>query len=99
MRKHFTRPQKMTILNGILWLVLIIDILQLWLLTATMNSYLGGDEGVPVPAALFSLLCFLLNVGLLRFLYALDRAPQAPDEVSTRYSHTPYPHETERSHL
>jgi hypothetical protein len=91
MRKHFTRPQKATIINGILWLVLIIDILQLWLLTATMNSYLGGDAGVPVPAALFSLLCLALNVGLLRFLYALDRAPRALEESSTPYAHAPYP--------
>ena len=85
MRKHFTRPQKMTILSGILWLVLVIDILQLWLITATMNSYLGGDKGVPVPAAIFSVFCLALNVGLLRFLYALDRAPGAAEEISTPY--------------
>ncbi len=82
MRRHFTRPQKMTIISGILGLVLVMDILQLWLLTATMNSYLGGDSGVPVPAAIFSLVCFLLNLGLLRFVYALDRAPRRNDELS-----------------
>jgi hypothetical protein len=75
MSKHFTRPQKMTVVQGILSIVFVIDILQLWLLTATMNSYLGGDEGVPVPAALFSLVCFALNVGLLKFLYGLDHSP------------------------
>jgi hypothetical protein len=72
MKKVFTRPQKMTIVQGILCIVFMIDILQLWLLTATMNSYLGGDEGVPVPAALFSLVCLFLNLGLLKFLYGLD---------------------------
>lgn len=75
MKKIFTRSQKMTVIQGILSIVLIIDILQLWLLTATMNSYLGGDRGVPVPAAIFSLLCLGLNVGLLKFLYGLDRTP------------------------
>ena len=49
-------------------------ILQLWLLTATMNAFLGGDESVIWPAAGASLLCLLLNVGLLRYLYHLDRA-------------------------
>ncbi len=73
MKQRFTRSQKMTIVQGILCIVLIIDILQLWLLTATMNSYLGGDSGVPLPAALFSLICLGLNLGLLRFLYKLDR--------------------------
>ena len=98
MRKHFTRPQKMTILSGILWLVLVIDVLQLWLITATMNSYLGGDKGVPVPAAIFSLFCLVLNIGLLRFLYALDRAPRAADNISTLYP-APQPGESETRHL
>jgi hypothetical protein len=72
MRRHFTRAQKMTIVQGILFLVLIIDIIQLYVITATMNSYLGGDAGVPVPALLFSGFCLALNIGLLRFLYVLD---------------------------
>jgi len=82
MRKYFTRPQKMTIAQGIQSIVLIIAVIQLWLITATMNSYLGGDTGVPVPAAIFSLICLLMNLGLLKFLYALDRAPHP--ESSTR---------------
>lgn len=73
MKKYFTRSQKMVVVQGILCFVFVIDILQLWLLTATMNSYLGGDSGVPVPALVVSLLCVALNLGLLKFLYALDR--------------------------
>ena len=34
--------------------VLIIVVLQLWLLTATMNAYLGGDDSVMWPAAAVS---------------------------------------------
>lgn len=71
-RSRFSRSQRMTIINGILALVLIIVILQLWLLTATMNAYLGGDTTVLWPAALASLVCLLLNVGLLWYLYRLD---------------------------
>jgi hypothetical protein len=48
-------------------------ILQLWLLTATMNAYLGGDTSVIVPAAAASAFCLLLNLGLLRYLYVIDR--------------------------
>ena len=61
----------MTILNGILAFVVLILVLQLWLLTATMNAYLGGDASVVVPAALASLVCLGLNAGLLRYLYRL----------------------------
>ncbi len=73
MMKPFTRAQKATIVYGILCVVLIIVVLQLWLLTATMNAYLGGDESVIWPAALASLVCFGLNFGLLRYLYAMER--------------------------
>lgn len=71
----------MTIVQGIQSIVLIIDIIQLWLITATMNSYLGGDADVPVPAAIFSLICLLMNLGLLKFLYGLDRAPRDANEL------------------
>jgi hypothetical protein len=71
-RSRFSRSQRMTIITGILTLVMIIVILQLWLLTATMNAYLGGDTDVLWPAALASLVCLGLNVGLLWYLYGLE---------------------------
>jgi hypothetical protein len=64
----------MTIIYGMLCVVLVLVVLQLWLLTATMNAYLGGDEQVLWPAALASLVCFFLNLGLLRYLYRIERA-------------------------
>jgi hypothetical protein len=73
LRRPFTRDQRTTIVFGMLAFVLIIVILQLWLLTATMNAYLGGDESVIWPAALASLLCLLLNVGLLVYLGRMER--------------------------
>lgn len=72
MKRPFTREQKLTIVYGILCLVLVLVVLQLWLLTATMNAYLGGDDAVVRPAALASLACFLLNLGLLRYITALE---------------------------
>jgi hypothetical protein len=60
-------------LQGMLTFVLILVVLQLWLLTATMNAYLGGDDRIVWPAAGASMACFLLNAGLLRYLYRLDR--------------------------
>ena len=71
--RTFSRSQRTPIVQGMLAFVLILVVLQLWLLTATMNAYLGGDEGVVRPAALVSLLCFLLNVGLLRYMGRLGR--------------------------
>jgi hypothetical protein len=62
----------MTIVNGMLVFVILIAILQLWLLTASVNAYLGGDRSVVLPAAGASLACFALNVGLLIYLRRLD---------------------------
>ena len=71
--RPFTRAQRVTIVNGMLAFVLMLVVLQLWLLTATMNAYLGGDASVIWPAAAASFMCLLLNAGLLRYLYHLER--------------------------
>ena len=68
-----TPAQRTTVIYGVICFVLILVILQLWLLTATMNAYLGGDDSVVWPAAGASAFCFLLNVGLLRYLSRLER--------------------------
>lgn len=70
-----SRDQVLPIIYGILCIVLVLVVMQLWLLTATMNAYLGGDGSVIWPAAFASLFCLALNLGLLRFLYKLDRTP------------------------
>ena len=52
--RPFSREQRTTIVYGMLVFVLIVVILQLWLLTATMNAWLGGDDSVVWPAAAVS---------------------------------------------
>ena len=74
--RPFTRQQRTTVIHGMLAFVLMLVLLQLWLLTATMNAYLGGDESVIWPAAGASLFCLLLNAGLLRYLNHLDQTRQ-----------------------
>lgn len=72
--RRLTRDQRATIVYGMLAFVLVLVILQLWLLTATMNAYLGGDETAIWPAAGVSLLCLLLNLGLWRYLQGIEEA-------------------------
>jgi len=71
--RPFSREQRATIVYGMLAFVMIIVILQLWLLTATMNAYLGGDDSIVWPAAGVSFACLGLNVGLLYYLGRLER--------------------------
>ena len=46
MKPRLTRSQKATIFSGINLIVTLLVVLQLWLLTATMNAWLGGDSSV-----------------------------------------------------
>jgi hypothetical protein len=67
-QRHSTRAQRTTVVYGVLCFVLILVVAQLWLLTATMNAWLGADDAVVWPALGASAACLGLNLGLLRYL-------------------------------
>lgn len=73
MKRSLTREQLTAIISGILCIVSFLVVMQLWLLTTTMNAHLGDDASVTVPAAVASLLCCALNVVLFRYLRGLER--------------------------
>jgi len=72
-RRPFSREQRTTIISGMLFFVLIVVILQLWLLTATMNAWLGGDDSIVWPGLAVSAGGMALNVGLFGYLRRLER--------------------------
>ncbi len=78
-KRPFSRDQRTTIIYGMLVFILIVVVLQLWLLTATMNAWLGGDDSVVWPAAAVSAGGFGLNAGLLFYLRRLERTRKARD--------------------
>jgi Family of unknown function (DUF6755) len=73
MKRPFSREQRAVIIYGMLFFVLIVVVLQLWLLTATMNAWLGGDDSIVWPAAAVSAAGFALNAGLLAYLVRVER--------------------------
>lgn len=62
------RAQRTTIINGVVCFLLVLVIVQLWLLTATMNAFLGGDVSVVWPGLAASVVCLVLCAGLLRYI-------------------------------
>ena len=72
-RRPFTREQRLTIIYGILCFVVVLVVLQLWLLTATMNAWLGGDDSIVWPGAAVSAGGLALNVGLFSYLRRVER--------------------------
>jgi len=71
-RRPLSRHERTIIVSGILCIVLTLVAMQLWLLIATMNAWLGGEETIIWPAAGASTICFLLVAGLLWYLFRLD---------------------------
>jgi uncharacterized protein DUF6755 len=51
----------------------IIVLLQLWLFTSTMETFLAGYQETALPAALASAVCFVLNGGLFFYLRGLEK--------------------------
>jgi len=72
-KRPFSREQRTIIVEGMLAFVLIVVILQLWLLTATMNAWLGGDDSLVWPGAAVSAGGLALNVGLLVYLRRIEQ--------------------------
>jgi hypothetical protein len=68
-QRPLTRAQRTTVVYGVLCFLLLLVVVQLWLLTATMNAWLGDDEAVVWPALGASAACFLLSLGLLGYLF------------------------------
>lgn len=72
-REPRPRSERLVVVYGMTSFILVLVVCQLWLITATVNAFLGGDDSVVWPAAVASVACLGLNVGLLRYLMTLDR--------------------------
>ena len=63
----------LTAIDGALALIAILLIVQMWLLTATLESFLAGHHEGALPAAVVSAVLFLACVGLYLFVEGVDR--------------------------
>lgn len=74
-------PQRgLTALDGAISLIAILLIVQMWLLTASLETYLAGHDEVATPAALLSALLFASAFGLYRYIDRIDRAGSGPKD-------------------
>jgi hypothetical protein len=53
-------------------LTAVLLIVQIWLLSATLESFLAGNHKSATPAAVFSGLMFLVCMGLYAFVHRVD---------------------------
>ena len=74
------RKKRRIAIDAVMILVIILLMTQMWLLTATLESYLAGHHDVALPAMLASATLFLLCAGLYWLVLRLDRSPEPEQE-------------------
>ncbi len=70
------RTQGATLFTAILMLVVSTVVIQLWLLTVSMEALLAHETATLVPAAAGSSVLLLINAGLLRYVFRFDHEVQ-----------------------
>jgi hypothetical protein len=64
----------LTAIDGAIALIAVLLVVQMWLLTATLEAFLAGHRGPAVPAAIVSLALFGACFALYLFIERIDRA-------------------------
>lgn len=75
------RRKRRIAIDAALLFVVTLLVVQMWLLTATLESYLAGHLDVALPAFLMSLVLFTGCLGVYRLVVRLDRAPEPEDRA------------------
>lgn len=70
------RSQGTTLFTAILILVASTVVVQLWLLTVSMEALLAHETKALIPAAVGSTVLLFINAGLLRYVFRFDHEVQ-----------------------
>ncbi len=73
-RPTSVRNRGRTAVDGAMALIILVLVVQVWLLSATLDAFLAGHHDVAIPGAVVSGLLFLGCFGLYRFVVRLERA-------------------------
>ena len=66
------KNQGLTAIAGAMSLIAVLLIVQIWLLSAALESFLAGKRSSALPAAIFSGLMFLICFSLFLFVDRVD---------------------------
>ena len=74
MREQPTPSQKrgLTAIDGAIALIVLLLIVQIWLITAALETYLAGYHETALPAAIVSGVIFVACAGLYLFIDRVD---------------------------
>lgn len=69
----------LTAIDGAMALIVILLMVQIWLLSATLDGYLAGHREVALPGALVSGVLFAACAGLYLFVHRLESLARDED--------------------
>ena len=69
------RERLRTVVDAAMIFIVIMLATQMWLLTATLESYLAGHTDVALPGMLVSAVLFAACFALYRFVSTVDKTP------------------------
>jgi hypothetical protein len=78
------RKKRHIAIDAAMLFVIIMLVTQMWLLTATLESYLAGHRDVALPGLVVSAVLFAGCAAIYRFVMRLDRAPESEQESQPR---------------
>lgn len=77
---ELARRRRRVAIDAAVLLVILVLMVQMWLLTATLESYLAGHHGAALPGLLSSLALFAVCAFLYRLVLRIDRMQDRRDE-------------------
>ena len=70
---NFARRKRRVAIDAAMVMVLVVLMVQMWLLTATLESYLAGHHDAALPGFISSIVLFGVCVFLYRLVLRIDR--------------------------
>ncbi|HVJ26662.1 MAG TPA: DUF6755 family protein [Vicinamibacterales bacterium] len=77
---NVARRRRRVAIDAAMIMVILVLMVQMWLLTATLESYLAGHHGAALPGLLASTVLFGLCLFLYRLVLRIDRVPDRVQE-------------------
>ena len=76
--ERFKQRPGLVAIDAAMTLVIFLLVVQIWLLSATLETFLAGHTGTVLPAAIFSGLAFLGCLALNLFVTRVDQESRQP---------------------
>ncbi len=79
----------LTVIAGAMSLIAVLLVVQIWLLSAALESFLAGNHHSALPAAIFSGVMFLTCLGLYLFVDRVDSEARGSEHSRQLLLRTP----------